>query len=102
MGRRLFTAEFKRECAELVLKQNYKVKDAAEAMNIGQSTLQRWMRQYREEQLGVTPKATAISEEHRRIQKLEAQVKQLKSDNDLLKKASAFFAMEMNVSSKSR
>lgn len=23
MGRRLFTAEFKRECAKLVLKQNY-------------------------------------------------------------------------------
>ena len=102
MGRRLFTAEFKRECAELALKQNYKVKDAAEAMNIGQSTLQRWTRQYREEQLGVTPKATAITEEHRRIQQLEAQVKQLKSDNDLLKKASAFFAMEMNGSSKSR
>ncbi len=102
MGRRLFTAEFKRECAELVLKQNYKVKDAAEAMNIGQSTLQRWMRQYREEQLGVTPKAAAITEEHRRIQQLEAQVKQLKRDNDLLNKASAFFAMEMNVSSKSR
>ena len=102
MGRRLFTAEFKRECAELVLNQNYKVKDAAEAMNIGQSTLQRWMRQYRDEQSGVTPKATAITEEHRRIQQLEAQVKQLKSDNDLLKKASAFFAMEMNVSNKSR
>ena len=34
MGRRLFTAEFKRECAELVLKQNYKVKDAAEAIVI--------------------------------------------------------------------
>ena len=60
--------------SELALKQNYKVKDAAEAMNIGQSTLQRWMRQYREEQLGVTPKATAITEEHRRIQQLEAQV----------------------------
>jgi transposase len=74
MGRRLFTAEFKRECAELVLKQNYKVKDAAEAMNIGQSTLQRWMRQYKEEQLGVTPKATAINGEHRRVQQLEAQV----------------------------
>ena len=79
MGRRLFTAEFKRECAELVLKQHYIVKDAAEAMNIGQSTLQRWMRQYKDEQLGVTPKANTITEEHRRIQQLEAQVKQLKS-----------------------
>jgi hypothetical protein len=35
MGRRLFTAEFKREWAELVIKQNYKAKYTAEAMNIG-------------------------------------------------------------------
>lgn len=31
-----------------------------------------------------------MTDEHRRIQELEAQVKQLKGDNDLLKKASAF------------
>ncbi len=102
MGRRLFTAEFKRECAELVIKQGYKVKDAAEAMSIGESTLQRWVRQHKQESMGITPKAAAMTDEHRRIQELEAQVKQLKGDNDLLKKASAFFAMEMNVSNKSR
>lgn len=102
MGRRQFTLEFKRECAELVIKQGYKIADAAEAMNIGLSTLQRWVSQYKQENIGITPKAKAMTDEHRRIQELEAQVKQLKGDNDLLKKASAFFAMEMNVSNKSR
>ena len=43
-----------------------------------------------------------MTDEHRRILEFEAQVKQLKGDNDLLKKASAFFAMEINVSNKSR
>jgi len=51
---------------------------------------------------GDTPIATAITSEQRRIQELEKQVRQLQSDNDLLKKASAFFAMEMNNDKKSR
>lgn len=102
MSRKSFTPEFKQECVELVIRQGYQVKQAAIAMNVGISTLQRWLRQYRGEQKGITPKASAIIPEQQRIQELEAQVKQLKSDNDLLKKASAFFAMEMNGSSKSR
>ncbi|GLR71645.1 transposase [Agaribacter marinus] len=102
MSRKTFSAEFKQECVELVVRQGYQVKQAALAMNIGFSTLQRWIRQYREEQQGLTPTASAITPEQQRIQALEKQVKQLQSDNDLLKKASAFFAMEMNGSSKSR
>ena len=43
-----------------------------------------------------------MTDEHRRIKELEAQVKQLKGDNDLLKKASACLAMEINVTNKSR
>nr|QYR11921.1 hypothetical protein HT591_00570 [Klebsiella pneumoniae] len=54
------------------------------------------------EQQGITPKATALTPEQLRIQQLEKQVKQLESDNALLKKASPFFAMEMNNGSKSR
>ncbi|SFU84897.1 transposase, partial [Nitrosomonas eutropha] len=33
--------------------------------------------------------------EQQRIRALEAEVRQLRSDNDLLKKASAFFAREL-------
>ena len=54
MTRRSFTPEFKQECAELVTKHGYQVKQAAEAMNVGLSTLQRWLRQFRQEQNGVT------------------------------------------------
>jgi transposase len=99
-SRRTFTSEYKRECAELVIKQGYQVKEAAQAMNVGLSSLQKWLRQYRNEMDGITPKAAAITAEQKRIQELEAQVKQLKRDKDLLKKASAFFAMEMHSTSK--
>ena len=100
MPKKTLTVEFKRECTELVIIYGYKHKDAAAAMNVGLSSIQRWVSQYRKEQTGVTPKASALTPEQIRIQELEKQVKQLKSDNALLKKASAFFAMEMNNGSK--
>jgi transposase len=99
--RNQFTSEFKQECVHLVLNQSYSVAQAAKAMNIGQSSLQRWLSQYRQEVKGITPQARAISPEQQRIQALEAQIKQLKRDNDLLKKASAFFAIEMQANNKS-
>ena len=99
-SRRTFTSEYKRECAELVIKHGYQVKEAAKAMNVGLSSLQKWLRQYRNEMKGITPKETAITAEQKRIQELEAQVKQLKRDKELLKKASAFFAIEMHSTSK--
>jgi len=65
-------------------------------MDVSLSSIQRWVSQYRKEQQGITPKPSALTPEQIRIQELEKQIKQLKSDNQLLKKASAFFAMEMN------
>ena len=69
-------------------------------MDVSLSSMQRWVSQYRKEQKGITPKPSALTPEQIRIQELEKQVKQLKSDNQLLKKASAFFAMEMNNGNK--
>ena len=63
--------------------------------------MQRWVSQYKQEILGVTPQARALTPEQQRIQSLESEVKQLRRDNDLLKKASAFFAIEMQASNKS-
>lgn len=94
------SSEFKRECAELVLNYGYAHKDAAKTMNVSISSIQRWVTQYRKEQQGITPKSSALTPEQKRIQALGKQVKQLQSDNQLLKKASAFFAMEMTSGNK--
>lgn len=97
-AKRVFTIEFKQECVNLVLNQGYSVMQAAGAMGVGESTLQRWVRQYRKELIGITPQATAMTPEQQHIQALEAEIRKLKRDNDLLKKASAFFANEMQNS----
>ena len=60
-NRRTFCAEFRRESAQLVLDQQYSIQEAVTAMNIGHSTLDRWVRQLREELQGKTPKSSPIS-----------------------------------------
>lgn len=61
MKKRNFSAEFKRESAQLVVDQNYTVADAAKAMDVGLSTMTRWVKQLRDERQGKTPKASPIT-----------------------------------------
>ncbi|BBU84463.1 hypothetical protein EIMP300_58630 [Escherichia coli] len=61
MKKRNFSAEFKRESAQLVVDQNYTVADAASAMDVGLSTMTRWVKQLRDERQGKTPKASPIT-----------------------------------------
>ncbi|MEW7262759.1 transposase, partial [Escherichia coli] len=41
--------------AQLVVDQNYTVADAASAMDVGLSTMTRWVKQLRDERQGKTP-----------------------------------------------
>lgn len=52
MKKRNFSSEFKRESAQLVVDQNYTVADAASAMDVGLSTMTRWVKQLRDERRG--------------------------------------------------
>ena len=58
-------------------------------MQVGLSSMQRWVGQYKQEIKGVTPQVRAFTPEQQLIQALESENRQLKRDNDLLKKASA-------------
>lgn len=50
-----FTPEFKREAADLALKQNYSYIEASRSLGIGESALRRWVDQIQKEHKGVTP-----------------------------------------------
>ncbi|WP_153015168.1 transposase, partial [Pseudomonas syringae] len=43
--RRTFSPEFKREAADLVLKQNYSFIEASRSLSVGESALRRWVDQ---------------------------------------------------------
>ncbi|QBZ82316.1 IS3 family transposase [Hydrogenovibrio crunogenus] len=87
--RRTFSAEFKLESAQLVVDQGYTASEAAEAMGVGLSTMNKWVKQLREERKGKTPKASALTPEQIEIQQLKKRVKYLEEEKDILKKATA-------------
>ncbi len=47
--KRTFTPEFRLECALLIVDKGYSYRQASEAMNVGSTTLESWVRQLRRE-----------------------------------------------------
>jgi transposase len=94
--RKQFTPEFKTEIAKLMVEQNYTIQQACEASGAGVTAVRRWQAQYLAEKQG-KPLANmqAITPEQMEIQLLKQRVKQLETEKEILKKASAFFAQEM-------
>jgi len=84
-----YSAEFKNEAAALVLDKNYTIPEACNAMGVGYTAMRRWVKQLESERAGSTPTAKAITPEHQKIQALEAKIKQIEWEKDILKKATA-------------
>ena len=91
-SKQMFTLEQKREYAKLMIHEGYSNKAVEELSGACNSAVARWKRQYKEELSGVTPESQkALTPEHQRIQELEKQLWRAKRDNEILKKAAAFF-----------
>lgn len=82
--RRIFSAEFKREAAVLVLDQGYSHIEACRSLGVVDSALRRWVKQLQEERLGVTPKSKALTTEQQRIQDQEARIDRLEREKAIL------------------
>ncbi|WP_180273783.1 transposase [Iodobacter sp. BJB302] len=93
--RKKYDASFKLEVARMVVDQGLSVAQVVQSMQVGESALRRWIEQYRAEQMGQPGIGNPLTAEQQRIRQLESENRQLRSDNDLLKKASAFFAREL-------
>ncbi len=66
-----FRLEFRLECAQLIVDKGYSYRQASEAMNVGSTTLESWVRQLRRERQGIAPSATPITPDQQRIRELE-------------------------------
>lgn len=82
---RRYTDEFKNEAVNLVLNQSYSVAQAAQALGIAKSLLYRWKAQ-------LTQIPTLNPDEKAELLRLRKENKQLRMEQEILKKASAYFA----------
>ena len=93
--RREFDASFKLQVVRMVKEQGLSVPQVCRDMGLGETAVRRWVQQYEAESAGQAGIGKPLTPEQQRIRQLEAENLRLKQDNDLLKKASAFFAREM-------
>ena len=75
----------------LVTEQGYTVPTAAEALGVATNMLYRWKENAEKQKVGIT-----LSEDERtELKSLRQEVKTLRVEKEILKKASAFFGKEM-------
>lgn len=90
-----FTPEQKLDYAKLMVEENYSPKQIMDISGAGSTAVRRWKKQYLDELKGHTPEGKkALTVEQQRIQDLEKQLWRAKRDNEILKKAAAFFARD--------
>ena len=94
MARRRFTREFKLEAVRLVREQGIHVAEAARDLEIHENVLRKWVREYAQDPAHAFPGAGQQKPEQAEIAALKREVRKLKAERDILKKAAAFFASE--------
>ena len=89
-GRRNYTAEYRQEAVRLVLDSGRAVAVVARELGVNEGTLGNWVNRYRREHADDEP-PLAVNE-RARLRELEKQSRDLRMENEFLKKAAAFFA----------
>ncbi len=88
--RRRFTEEFKREAVRLVTDQGYSFGEAGRSLGVRGDLISRWKRRF----AAADETSDREVSEQQRIRELEAEVRKLRMEKDILKKATAFFVQE--------
>ena len=84
--------EFKQEAVNLVLKEGYSVADAAKAVDVTTSLLYKWKNK-------LTQEPTLNDDEKAELIRLRKENKQLRMEQEILKKASVESTCQCNTSS---
>lgn len=93
--RRSFDPSLKLEVVRMIKEQGLSISNVSRTMDIGETAIRRWLTQYEAEQGGQPGIGRPLTPEQQRIRQLEQENRQLRSDMEILKKASAFFAREL-------
>ena len=90
-----YTREFRQEAVKLVIEQHLSWAKAARQISLPTSTLGNWVKAYREGKLGEIGKNfRPLTEVEVELARMRKENSTLKMENEILKKAAAYFAKE--------
>lgn len=91
--RRSFTDEYKAEVVNLITEQGRPVGQVCQELGLTESSVRRWV-QVAEIDAGRGPEGALTTAEREELRRLRRELKEVRMERDLLKKATAFFAKE--------
>jgi len=91
--RRRFSREFKLEAVKLVKEGGVGITEAARDLGVHDTSLRRWIQQFDIDRGGGQAGALT-TEEKEELRRLRREVRTLRMEREVLKKATAFFAKE--------
>lgn len=94
MQRRKFSREFKLEAIKLVRERGVSVAQAARDLDVHENVLRKWVKEFGSDPVQAFPGHGQMKPEQQEIERLRREVNKLKAEQDILKKAAAFFARE--------
>ena len=92
--RKKYSKEFKLDAVSLVLDQNYSRAEAARSLGLNSNMLGRWVLEQRTDGGQAFRGNGKLTPEQEEIRQLKNQVRNLKMEKEILKKATVFFAKE--------
>jgi transposase len=87
-----FSPEFRDEAVKMVIETSRPIARVAKELGINEGTLGSWVSRYRHEHAGEEPPLTVS--ERVRLRELERETRELRMENEFLKKAAAYFARD--------
>ena len=88
-----FTDEFRDSVAREVVEKSHTIVDVATRHGVSENSVSRWVKAYRDRHPESAEEPLTVSERDR-LRELEKEVRTLREENDILGKATAFFAKE--------
>ena len=90
--RQRYSKEFKLEAARLVVEHGYTFKEAAKRLGATDWSIRQWVQKFR--QAGQLPPDGTPQPEADELRRLRKENKRLQMENEILKKAAAYFAKD--------
>ncbi len=90
--RQIYSPEFKEEAVKSVIETSRPIAQVAKELGIVEQTLGNWVSAYRREHAGDEPALTVP--ERARLREQERELRELRIENDFLKRAAAYFAKD--------
>ncbi len=87
-----FSPEFRDEAVKLVIEGSRPIARVARELGINEGTLGNWVNQYRRDHAGDEPPLDVS--ERARLREAERELRELRMENEFLKKAAAYFARD--------